>query len=321
MTLDISFSSPFTNPRCRCTSGLSGFPTLTSVGTSSIARLHATADELLHHNDHSTVYAAILTHDNSRVVLKLSLGWESLEDLKREANHYELQLKDVQGDIVPRYYGMYEGTCTSHSSRKIGCLVLEYCGKHVIGLFRDLPLDERVEILNVLSALHAHGAHHSRFAERNVVKDSNGKYRLIDFTRLRKHDGCHFDNNWRAGEHVDDVEMMKCGILENQACYMNIWEDPDANPQHVIIGGEEYPGKLFPPQEIIDTLLVDKDYINRAFNLDARRAWLLDVKHHIDANPEKPDREIVEYGKSTEHSAGLVKSWDERIAQHRSAPM
>lgn len=140
--LDISFSSPFTLPCC-CKSDQSGFPTLTPVGPSSNILLHATADELILDNYPSTVYAATLKHDNSRVVLKLSLDVQSFDDLKHEAIHYRQQLNMLQGDIVPKFYGFYEGSCAAHSRRKIGCLVLEHCGTRIPGEFHDLPLDER----------------------------------------------------------------------------------------------------------------------------------------------------------------------------------
>ncbi|KAF8150235.1 hypothetical protein B0H34DRAFT_802324 [Crassisporium funariophilum] len=196
----------------------SGFTELVSVGLSTIPGLYATADKLLHDNHHSTVYAATLVHDKTRVVLKLSLDLQSFKDLKREVNHYN------GGNIVPKFYGMYEGSCTAHSRRKIACLVLEYCGTRVTGEFRDLPLDEQLKILNVLSALHSHGMHHTDFAERNVVQ-KNGKYYLIDFASLMMHDGCHFDNYWRAGEPVEEIDTMQCGILEGRAMSTSVAAD------------------------------------------------------------------------------------------------
>ncbi|KAF8058186.1 hypothetical protein FPV67DRAFT_1428579 [Lyophyllum atratum] len=222
MTLNISFSSSFPLP-CGCKTDNPGFPTLQSSLSESFPSLRATAGALLHDNDHSTVYAATLdSHHLSPVVLKLALSWQSLEDLKKEADHYANALKDVQGSVVPRFRGLYEGRCVNHDRRRIGCLVLEYCGTPVVGEFADLPLNERLNILNVLANLHARGMHHIDFSERNVVKQ-NGEYRLIDFTYLEKQHKCSFDKNWRAGAHVKDVKTIGCDALKRAAYDMNIW--------------------------------------------------------------------------------------------------
>ncbi|KAF8058192.1 hypothetical protein FPV67DRAFT_1428381 [Lyophyllum atratum] len=228
MTLEISLSKPFSLP-CGCKADDPGF---LKSSSSSQTSLHATADTLLHHNEHSTVYAATLEHCQSPVVLKLALGLESLEDLKREADNYENALNKVQGTIVPQFYGFYEGRCASHSRWRVGCLVLEHCGKPVDGKFKDLSMDERLDILNVLARLHAHRMHHSDFSERNVVTQ-NGEYRLIDFTYLEKKHECFFDNKWMAGAGVRDAKSMGCGLLKDAAYHMDIWDNRASLVWHI----------------------------------------------------------------------------------------
>ncbi|KAF8075349.1 hypothetical protein FPV67DRAFT_1728604 [Lyophyllum atratum] len=309
MTLKISFSSPFSLP-CGCKPDDPGFPSLKS--SLSQASLHATAGVLLHHNDDSTVYAASLEHHQSPVVLKLALGLQALEDLTQEANHYA-KLTAVQGTIIPRFYGFYEGRCASHSRRRVGCLVLEYCGEPVVGKFKDLPLNERVKILNVLARLHTHGMDHGDFAERNVVTQ-NGEYRLIDFTYLDKKHECFFDGDWMAGAHIKDVGSMGCGMLKRAAYYMEIWDNPLATPEPLaIIDGQRFPGEHFPPQAIIDQLVVE-EYMLEFFNMDKLQAWLQDVRRCMNAHPDMSEREIIEFGRAKEGELGMAKSWEEAAA-------
>ncbi|KAF8058189.1 hypothetical protein FPV67DRAFT_1676445 [Lyophyllum atratum] len=312
MTLSISFSSPFCLP-CGCKPDDPGFPTLTSSPSSeSFPTLHATTSALLHRNDHrrSTIYAATLDHDRSRVVLKLGLDLQSVEDLTQEANHYVIALKDLQGTVVPRFYGFYEGRCANHSRRRVGCLVLEYCGEPLVGKFKDLPLDERLKILNVLARLHAHGLHHGAFAERKVVTQ-NGEYRLIDFTYMAKKHECFFDGDWMPGAHLRDIGTMGCGLLGRAAYYMDIWDNPFAIPEPpAIIGGQQFPGELFPPQAIIDQLVVE-EYMLEFWNMDKLREWLRDVRRWMDAHPGIEEGEIVEFGRGKEGEVGMVRSWEE----------
>ncbi|KAF8075350.1 hypothetical protein FPV67DRAFT_1728608 [Lyophyllum atratum] len=310
MTLDISFSSPFAFP-CECETDDPGCLTLTSSSSSEpFPSLHATTSVLLHDNHHSTIYAATLEHDQSPVVLKLAQGSQSFEDLKKEADHYASALKDVQGTAVPRFYGFYEWRCVTHSRRRLGCLVLEYCGEPVVGKFKDLPMNERLDILDVLADLHAHGMHHSDFSELNVVTQ-NGEYRLIDFTYLEKKHKCFFDNQWKAGAHVKDVGSMGCGMLKDAAYHMNIWDNPLANPEPPVeIGGQTWPGEHFPPQVIIDQLVVE-EYMNEFFNENKLRGWLHDVRRYMDANPDLSDSEIVEFGRAKEGEIGMAKNWEE----------
>ncbi|KAI0318378.1 hypothetical protein OF83DRAFT_31148 [Amylostereum chailletii] len=48
--------------------------------------------------------------------------------LAHEAFIYEFKLKDLQGRVVPRFYGYFQGAV---SLKQIGCLVLDYGGEPV----------------------------------------------------------------------------------------------------------------------------------------------------------------------------------------------
>ncbi|KAG7100094.1 hypothetical protein E1B28_001874 [Marasmius oreades] len=78
----------------------------------------------------------IAGHLGIPVVLKFATGEENISLLQREATFYENELRRLQGSVVPRCYGLYQGKedrgdCGLNVSTS--CLVLEYCSGHVGG--------------------------------------------------------------------------------------------------------------------------------------------------------------------------------------------
>lgn len=56
--------------------------------------------------------------------LKLAFNREEVTNLQREAIFYENDLKDLRGQHVPEYYGIYFGNV---EGEEVACMVLEYC--------------------------------------------------------------------------------------------------------------------------------------------------------------------------------------------------
>ncbi|KAF8057498.1 hypothetical protein FPV67DRAFT_1430157 [Lyophyllum atratum] len=154
---------------------------------------------MIHATDHSVVYRACLGDELEAVVLKFSVDDESIADLRREATAYTSVLKDLQGSVIPSFYGIYHGTC-SHGI-DVSCIVLQDCGDSIKTKFRELPIEERHAILEQLGKFHIVSKCHPRdLAERNVVA-KDGQYRLIDFHTLIEHH-CEFDGRWGFGEYM-----------------------------------------------------------------------------------------------------------------------
>lgn len=114
---------------------------VTSDSNNAVGSLYATAYQLIRHdsNEHSTVYRASI--GDRSVVLKCCLSDQHLSDLEREATAYQSALLELQGTVVPHFYGFYKGSLGN--GRPMGCIVLEDCGDRLDQCFESLPWDDR----------------------------------------------------------------------------------------------------------------------------------------------------------------------------------
>jgi hypothetical protein len=110
-------------------------------------RLNVTMTEILHIGAASTVYLgnAVIDMKNTALVLKVNEPY-LMEDLLLESRRYA-ELKELQNDIIPLCYGLYENCAESDGHPNLAILVLEYCGETFPDLFRNLPLTDRYIIL------------------------------------------------------------------------------------------------------------------------------------------------------------------------------
>lgn len=110
----------------------------------SESRLAIREASVIHNGDLAVVYRGKLTTNTDKkdvdVVVKLVVGESSrdLEDLEDEYNHYTRELKELQGHIVPKCYGLFH-VPKDH----VACLVLEYCGESIDCEFDELDMDLR----------------------------------------------------------------------------------------------------------------------------------------------------------------------------------
>lgn len=64
--------------------------------------------------------------DPPEVAVKWVRGSFGVDKLRYEASLYKGELKHLQGDVIPRFYGFYTGEVYDEP---VGCLVLEWCNK------------------------------------------------------------------------------------------------------------------------------------------------------------------------------------------------
>lgn len=96
----------------------------------------------LYTKNHTTVFRGELTVAGYMkpmdVVIKIDIFDPHSESLINEAKLYTTKLHDLQGIVVPLYYGIYHA---KFGSNDVTCLVLQYCGRPVKNLFTKLDKD------------------------------------------------------------------------------------------------------------------------------------------------------------------------------------
>ncbi|CAA7257502.1 unnamed protein product [Cyclocybe aegerita] len=113
------------------------------------------------------------------VALKFAMRDDFIADLVEEAQVYAGPLATLQGRTVPRCYGLF--VAENEDGQTIACLVLEHWGEVIRKPFRQLPIETRIRVLERLGEIHRQGLVHGDFAERNVLQNTNGDIRIIDF--------------------------------------------------------------------------------------------------------------------------------------------
>lgn len=94
---------------------------------------------IIRESDHSTVFLAHLR--GVPVVLKCCYNVEYYKDFKQEAKIYEARLGDLQGSIVPTFFGYYRAVDKKYGPYSL--LLLEHCGERITREFRALDIKVR----------------------------------------------------------------------------------------------------------------------------------------------------------------------------------
>ena len=122
-------------------------------GTSRISS-EVTLKRLIAETDQTVVYEA--TFDRKDVVMKFGFDQERRDALKREAQIYRGKLRDLQGTVIPIFYGYYFGRMKKkvydYPERDMACIVLENCGEELPS-FDCLSYDQRYDNILILNAL------------------------------------------------------------------------------------------------------------------------------------------------------------------------
>ena len=106
----------------------------TTAGSGQRLSFHCFA---LLHEGNSTVYKGVI--EGVEVVCKL-VREDYMPRIEHEANVYATKLKDLQGDVVPRFFGLFKG---SDALGSLACLLLEYRGTAHNGALSKVHIEIR----------------------------------------------------------------------------------------------------------------------------------------------------------------------------------
>ena len=71
-------------------------------------------------------------------MIKFGFTKKRRHSVKREVNLYSSKLQELQGSVIPIFYGFYCGLLKESvgwlETRRVNCLVLEHCGEHIPGI-------------------------------------------------------------------------------------------------------------------------------------------------------------------------------------------
>ena len=102
--------------------------------------IQVTAITLLYTSEHSNVVRARILDSDQTVVLKFCTVRNHMFDFDDEVENYQTVFKDVQGTLVPRFYGYYKAGVRK---KLTGCIMMEDCGRSIRGQFTSLAKEER----------------------------------------------------------------------------------------------------------------------------------------------------------------------------------
>ena len=108
---------------------------LQAVGTPSLHGPQQFITSQLLHLDKPTVlrgtikYTEPSSRDPTETGVVCKYRDEDIFSLEREACFYEGELRELQGEAVPRFYGLFKNYYTDGAGKKnhTACIILEYC--------------------------------------------------------------------------------------------------------------------------------------------------------------------------------------------------
>ncbi|KAJ6625357.1 hypothetical protein B0H10DRAFT_2003130 [Mycena sp. CBHHK59/15] len=180
------------------------------------------AVELLRMSDRSSVFRATILRkigDPLDAVLKLDHTAKREEAFYREAAAYETCAKNLQGSVVPFFYGLFS---VEIGTKTVSCLVTQYCGSP---LERDLYHTDhafKVELLKTVDLLHRRGINHGDLSERNILND-NGRPVLVDLEDVSPHT-CDLHLRVVQGALAPQIEEFGCAELHDLILNMGFWK-------------------------------------------------------------------------------------------------
>ncbi|KAH9921821.1 uncharacterized protein B0H18DRAFT_1020355 [Fomitopsis serialis] len=143
----------------------------------------------------------------------------------RAALHHEKEVYDVleelQGDIIPRCYGLFEGELGGELAT---CLVLEEFGEP---LTRDKSAHEdetfRIYLMSAILELHRRGIQHNDLVPGNIRKKSDGSAGIIDFEAAVMIHHCPVADA-HAVDSAATFEFGKLALREVELPCKELWE-------------------------------------------------------------------------------------------------
>ncbi|KAH9940251.1 hypothetical protein B0H21DRAFT_710946 [Amylocystis lapponica] len=123
--------------------------------------------------------------------------------VRRLQDEYDVYqtLAELQGDCIPRCYGLYEGIA---GDEFVSCLLLQDCGRKISEINADAPdlwmtrwaFRERVmkNLEHIRNYKVNYGFMHGDFDANAIVVDDTGRPFIIDFDQASEHNGCEEEN-------------------------------------------------------------------------------------------------------------------------------
>ncbi|KAF9027518.1 hypothetical protein BDZ89DRAFT_1066823 [Hymenopellis radicata] len=107
------------------------------------------------------------------IIKTIPPGFAGEADLRHEHHIYSTVLASLQGRVLPRMVGLFEGEGWT-------ALVIEHCGNKVSDI-HQLSLQQRETLWKHALEIHANGVWHADLELRNLIMSKSGELRIIDF--------------------------------------------------------------------------------------------------------------------------------------------
>ncbi|GLB43051.1 hypothetical protein LshimejAT787_1205000 [Lyophyllum shimeji] len=179
----------------------------------------------IYEGDYTTVYRASLLGQESGaprdIVLKTDVNarYPRSSMFTQEALRYEKDLRHMQGTYIPNCYGLFQATIYN---KLISVLLLEDCGESINFRDRSLSDSDNIQIWKLFTELHVSGFAHRDVDGRNVVKDRDGKFVLVDLEHSRPHK-CEVRLRVLIGDFAPRESDFGCEELYDLAIELDFW--------------------------------------------------------------------------------------------------
>ncbi|GLB43045.1 hypothetical protein LshimejAT787_1204940 [Lyophyllum shimeji] len=200
----------------------------------------------IYEGDYNTVYRASISLLGQElggpwardIVLKTDVNarYPRPSMFTQEALRYEKDLRHMQGTSIPNCYGLFQATIYN---KLISVLLLEDCGESIN--FRDESLSDadKIQIWKLFTELHVSGFAHHDVDGRNIVKNRDGKFVLVDLEHSRPHK-CEVRLHILIGDFAPRRLDFGCQELYDLAIELDFWL-----PRFLTIYGYQVPVSEF----------------------------------------------------------------------------
>ncbi|EMD36075.1 hypothetical protein CERSUDRAFT_96300 [Gelatoporia subvermispora B] len=172
------------------------------------------------------------------VVCKFSTNQPKIDAIRNECKIYEQKLRHLQGTIIPRCYGIFQGMM---DEKFVVCLVTEYSGT-VVKDFYKTDWDFRIDVINALVTVHKAGVRYGRagrFGESKVLVNCEGRHVLFNLDKAEEHT-CEHDSSqitFTAHARCPSGEKFLCTELYDASDRtLDLWE-----PYYVVLWDRAVP--------------------------------------------------------------------------------
>ncbi|KAF8161698.1 hypothetical protein B0H34DRAFT_806849, partial [Crassisporium funariophilum] len=247
----------------------------------------------IYEGDYTTVYRASILGQQSggprNIVLKTDVNarYPRSSKFTQEALRYEKDLQHMQGTYIPDCYGLFQATIYN---KLISVLLLEDCGESIDFRDESLLYSDKIQIFKLFTKLHVSGFAHHDVDGRNIVKNQDGKFILVDLEDSRPHK-CEVRLYVLIGDFAPPESDFGCRELYNVAFELDFWL-----PENVNFYGHQVPVGAFKDGEAKNLVALLPSYMlrteeDREVTLRCAEKMIKDVQEiqavYIDVPDEK----------------------------------